>query len=87
MARKTPTTSRPASGADVPFPAWKIAAVKALAQVNGRAILTTRDGFWTRLYVRGLSPQQAAEMAAREYDATHPVERTRRTIRSEPRRS
>jgi hypothetical protein len=54
MARKTPTTSRPASGADVPFPAWKIAAVKALAQINGRAILTTRDGFWTRLYVRGL---------------------------------
>jgi hypothetical protein len=35
------------------------------------AAAVTRDGLWTRLYVRGLGPKQAAELAAREYDATH----------------
>jgi hypothetical protein len=34
----------------------------------------TRDGFWTRCYVRNLSPEKAAELAAREYDSTHPPE-------------
>jgi hypothetical protein len=32
---------------------------------------TARDGFWTKLYVRGLSPNEAAEQAARQYDSTH----------------
>jgi hypothetical protein len=36
-----------------------------------RAAMVTRDGFWTRLYVRGLDPDEAAKAAAREYDATH----------------
>ena len=69
MARKT--TSKPVPAAHVSFSTWKAAAVQALAQVNGRAILTTRDGFWTRLYVRGLSPEDAAQAAAREYASTH----------------
>jgi hypothetical protein len=45
--------------------------VKALAEVHERAATVTRDGFWTRLYVRGLDPDEAAKAAAREYDATH----------------
>jgi hypothetical protein len=32
-----------------------------------------RDGFWTRCYVRNVTPEKAAELAAREYDATHPA--------------
>ena len=45
--------------------------MKALAKVNERAAMMTRDLFWTRLYVRGLDPEEAALAAAREYDATH----------------
>ena len=36
-----------------------------------RAVTATHDGFWTRLYIRGLNPEEAAQAAAREYDATH----------------
>jgi hypothetical protein len=36
------------------------------------AAAVTRDGLWTRLYVRGHSPKKAAELAAREYDSAHP---------------
>jgi hypothetical protein len=46
--------------------------VKALQKRHGRAARVTRDGFWTRCYVRNLSSEKAAELAAREYDATHP---------------
>jgi hypothetical protein len=46
--------------------------VKALQKGHERAARVTRDGFWTRCYVRNLSPQKAAELAAREYDSTHP---------------
>jgi hypothetical protein len=53
------------------YPAWKAAAVKALQKLHERAARVTRDGFWTRCYVRNLSPEKAVELAAREYDATH----------------
>ena len=36
-----------------------------------RAATVKRDGLWTRLYVRGFSPEDAAQAAAREYAATH----------------
>jgi len=45
--------------------------MEALANVHQRAAMITRDGFWRRLYVRGLDPGEAAKAAAREYDATH----------------
>jgi hypothetical protein len=78
MARGTrspPPKAKPAAeatpAADVPFPVWKAAAMEALANVHQRAAMITRDGFWRRLYVRGLDPGEAAKAAAREYDATH----------------
>jgi hypothetical protein len=55
------------------YPAWKAAAGKALQKLHERAARVTRDGFWTRCYVRNLSPEKAAELAAREYDGTHPA--------------
>jgi hypothetical protein len=30
------------------------------------------ESIWTRAYMMGLDPAEAAELAAREYDATHP---------------
>jgi hypothetical protein len=54
----------------VPFPVWKAEALLALVKVH-RAVTATHDGFWTRLYIRGLNPEEAAQAAAREYDATH----------------
>jgi hypothetical protein len=62
--------------ADVSFTVWKAEAVLALA-IHQRAAAVTRDSFWTRLYVRGFSPEQAAEMTARDYDATHRPERVK----------
>jgi hypothetical protein len=49
-----------------------------LPKVHERAAVVTRDGFWTRLYVRGLSPDDAAKHAAREYDSTHPAASVKR---------
>jgi hypothetical protein len=54
------------------YPPWKADAVKPLQKLHERAVRSTRDGFWTRCYVRNLSPEKAAELAAREYDAMHP---------------
>jgi hypothetical protein len=72
--RNPPPKAKPAAEAvpatDVPFLVWKAEAVLALA-VHQRAATVTRDAYWTRLYIRGLSPEEAAQAAAREYDATH----------------
>ena len=57
--------------ADVPFAVWKAEALLALAKVHQHAVTATHNGFWTRLYVRGLDPEEAAQAAAREYDSTH----------------
>jgi hypothetical protein len=35
-------------------------------------VRVTRDGFWTQMLLRNLSPEKAAELAAREYDSTRP---------------
>ena len=74
MLTKTPTAepaTETALAADISFPAWRAAAVNALAEVHERAARVTHDGFWTRLYVRGLDPEEAAKAAAREYDGGH----------------
>jgi hypothetical protein len=69
-----PRQSRPAPlNLEPSYPAWKAAAVKALQKLHERAARVTRDGFWTRCYVRNLSPEKAAELAACEYDSTHPA--------------
>jgi hypothetical protein len=45
--------------------------VKALAELHERAAIVTRHGLWTKFYVRGLSPEKAAELAATEYNNSH----------------
>jgi hypothetical protein len=57
---------------ELPYPAWKANAAKALVKLHVLAAAVTRDGLWIRLYIQGLSPETAAKLAAREYDATHP---------------
>jgi hypothetical protein len=46
--------------------------VKALQKAHERAAAVTRDSIWTRAYILRLDPAEAAELAAREYDSTHP---------------
>ena len=46
--------------------------MKALQKLHERAAAVTRDGLWTRAYILRLDPAEAAELAAREYDSTHP---------------
>jgi hypothetical protein len=68
-----PRQSRPVQlNAEPSYPAWKAAAVKALQKLHERAAAVTRDGIWTRAYILRLDPSEAAELAAREYDSTHP---------------
>jgi hypothetical protein len=55
------------------YPAWKAAAVKACQKLHERAARVTRESIWTRAYIMRLDPLAAAELAAREYDATHPA--------------
>jgi len=51
--------------------ALKAAAVNACLKVHERAASITRESRWTRAYITGRSPAEAAEIDAREYDATH----------------
>ena len=69
MPRQSRTASR---DAEPSYPVWKAAAVKALHRLHAPAAMVTRDGLWTRFYVRGFSPKQAAELAEREYYSTQP---------------
>jgi hypothetical protein len=62
---------QPAPAAHVSFPTWKADAVKALRELHERAAVAMRERDWRNLYVRGLSPDEAASHAAREYDSTH----------------
>jgi len=55
------------------YPAWKAAAVKACLKVHDRAAAITRESIWSRAYIMRLSPAEAAEIAAREYDSAHPA--------------
>ena len=65
--------SRPAPLNPEPFyREWRAAAVKALQKLHEQAAAVTREGLLTRAYFQGLSPHQAAELAAHEYEATHP---------------
>jgi len=43
--------------------------VKALQKKHERAAAVTRERTWTRAYIEGLSPKEAADLAGREYDA------------------
>jgi hypothetical protein len=63
--RPAPTAAEPC------FPAWKAEAAAALAKLHERAAVAMRERDWRGHYVRGLSPEQAAEAAARDYAATH----------------
>jgi hypothetical protein len=44
---------QPAPVADVSFPVWKVAAVKALQQLHERAAVAMRERDWRSLYIRG----------------------------------
>jgi len=61
-----------AFAAEPPYPIWKAKAVKALQRLHERAAAVTRESIWTRAYIMRLDPANAAELAAREYDSTHP---------------
>jgi len=69
MPRQSRTASR---DAEPSYSVWKAAAVKALHRLHAPAAMVIRDGLWTRFYVRGFSPKQAAELAEREYHNTQP---------------
>ena len=62
----------PISIAEPSYPAWKAAALKALQRLHAPAAAVTREGIWTQLYIRCFDPAEAAKLAAREYDSTHP---------------
>ena len=66
VARSAAPTAEP------PYAVWKAKAVKALQRLHERAAVVTRDRIWTRAYILRLDPAEAAELAAREYDSTHP---------------
>ena len=57
---------------------WRTATIKALAKINLPAVPVTQEGVLSRAYVQGLSPEQAAQVASREYDSTHPAAWIRR---------
>jgi hypothetical protein len=61
-----------APAAEPQYPVWKTNAVKALKRLHERAAIVTPERLWTQLYIRRLDPAEAAELAAREYDSTHP---------------
>jgi putative SOS response-associated peptidase YedK len=69
--RSPPPKAKPAADEPPSFTVWKAEAVKALQQLHERAAVMMRERDWRNLYVRGLSPDEAASHAARDYAATH----------------
>lgn len=69
MPRQSRATKR---DVEPSYSAWKAAAVEALQRLHERAAMVARESIWTRAYIMRLEPAEAAELAAREYDATHP---------------
>jgi len=64
---------RPATlNPDPSYRDWRAAALKALQKLSPLAPAAIREGLLTRCYVHGLSPQQAAQVAEREYRSTRP---------------
>jgi hypothetical protein len=71
--------SRPATLNPEPrYRDWRAAAVKALQKLNPPAAAAVREGILTRAYVLRLTPQEGAQLMAREYDSTHPPDRIKR---------
>jgi hypothetical protein len=75
----------PASALDLEpsYPAWRADAVRALQKLQWSAAAATRDGVWTNLYVRGFSPEEAANVAEREYHSAHPLAQEEQMIGTE----
>jgi len=65
-----PQASRAVRRAAV-LPVWKAEAVKVLTELHERAAVAMRERDWHNLYIRGLSPDEAAAHAARDSAATH----------------
>jgi hypothetical protein len=82
LAMLVPAMSRvpraAAHAAGPSYPVWKADAVKALQKLHWSAAAVTRDALWSKLYVRGLSPEEAAKLAEREYHSTRPPDWVKR---------
>ena len=81
MAKKTTTTS--ATPAEpLTYTAWKAAAALELARLHGIKKIIVREKQWREAYIRRLTPTEAANRAAADYEASQrPVDRTGRRKR------
>ena len=55
------------------YPSWKDAAAQELKRLHGIEATAIPEREWTKLYVDGLTPEEAAEKAEREYRGTRPA--------------
>ena len=63
------------------YSAWRDAAAKDLAERHGLRI-NVREKAWREWYIKGMTPTEAADRAAADYDARRPlVDRTGRLNR------
>jgi hypothetical protein len=55
------------------YEAWKAVAAEELKRLHGIEATAIAEREWTKLYVRGLAPEEAAERAERESRNTRPA--------------
>ena len=63
----------PAVEAQPSYGAWKDAAAEELKRLHGIEATAFPKREWTELYVQGLTPEEAAERAEREYRSARPA--------------
>jgi hypothetical protein len=61
------------SDAQPSYEAWKAVAAKELQRLHGIDATAIAEREWTKLYIRGLAPEEAADRAEREYRNTRPA--------------
>ena len=69
----TRTPRDPTVEAQPPYSSWKDAAAQELKRLHGIEATAIPEREWTKLYVDGLTPEEAAERAEREYRSTRPA--------------
>jgi hypothetical protein len=67
------TSHDPTLEAQPSYASWKDAAAQELKRLHGIEATAIPEREWIKLYVRGLTPEEAAAQVEREYRSTRPA--------------
>ena len=71
--KKPPAASAAKATTPPTYAAWRDAAATDLLERHGMKASVMRERTWRNLFIRNLSPSEAADRAAADYKATRPL--------------